>query len=177
VSMLEKLVKDKFLRKAIFSNEAAFHFSRKVNEVFTLAGQNTLMLQWDTLETTAKLMCGVACCIIFESCQSNCDISQLLGCAENFYPCVITRSAACCILPARRRITTPDLVCTFLNQHVAIVHASLNVSQSNGLVILVPSFNHQITKYRILRFFPVGIHKGLHVPDSGGQHKKFEKQT
>jgi hypothetical protein len=32
VSMLEKLVKDnKFLMKAIFSDEAAFHFSRKVN--------------------------------------------------------------------------------------------------------------------------------------------------
>ena len=33
VSMLEKLDKDnKFLNKAIFTDEAAFHFSRKVNE-------------------------------------------------------------------------------------------------------------------------------------------------
>ena len=33
VSMLEKLDKDnKFLSKAIFSGEAAFHFSRKVNK-------------------------------------------------------------------------------------------------------------------------------------------------
>jgi len=55
VSMLEKLDKDnKFLCKAIFSDEAAFHFSRKVNETFTLAGQNTLMLQWEQLETTPK---------------------------------------------------------------------------------------------------------------------------
>jgi len=74
--MFEKQDKYNLLRKAIFSDEAAFHFSRKVNEIFVLAGQNTLTLQSDTLVTVPKLMCDVACCIMFESCQSNCDISQ-----------------------------------------------------------------------------------------------------
>jgi hypothetical protein len=64
MTMLEKLDEDKeFQRKIMFSDEATFHVSGKVNKQnVSIWGQNTLTLQCSTLERTPKLMC--ACCTI-----------------------------------------------------------------------------------------------------------------
>jgi hypothetical protein len=152
VSILEKLDKDnKFLREAIFFDEAAFHFSRKVNKWNNHIGRSEH--PYATVghikdNSKVNVWCGLLCYMVYlNHARVTVTSPSYLDVLKNFCPFVVTRTAACCSFPARRHTTTPELVCTFLNQHVAIIPASLDQRFPKLwiFVMLVPSFSHQIS--------------------------------
>jgi hypothetical protein len=154
-----------FPRKIMFSHEATFDISGKVNTQNICSGdQNTLTLHCSILLTAPKLTCGVACSTIIWP-------NPLSLPKELWHPAI---TWICCKTSSIHSYRNLNVSCSsskMVHHHNTAwicMHLLISIFQTNQLAILVPSLGQHGHGIPHRDFFHRRIHKRLSLRNSSG---------